>query len=197
MKELIVFDLDGVLINSRENMRKSWEAVKEKHQLDIPFESYFSQIGKPFKDILDDIGVLDNQDRIKRTYDDTSRENLGEIKPYPHVIDTLNTLSLKYKLAIVTSKSADRTTDILKSFPNFDYVCAPTEGLRGKPSGDQLKHTMEVCKSTPEKTLYVGDMIFDQLCAEDCGVDFYYASWGYGDIECKNNLKDFRDLLLV
>lgn len=197
MKELIVFDLDGVLINSKDNMRESWESVQKTHKVTVSFNDYFKHIGKPFHNILTDLGIDESHDKIKLTYDLKSKSSIDDIKPYPYVIEVLNTLSLKYKLAIVTSKSKDRTEQILKSFPKFDYVCSPCETLRGKPHGDQLDHVMKICKATPEKTIFVGDMIFDKQCAENCGVDFYYATWGYGELKCKNNLKDFRDLLLV
>ena len=47
-KKLVLFDLDGVLIDSKSNMRRSWECVIEEFALTVPFETYFSNIGRPF-----------------------------------------------------------------------------------------------------------------------------------------------------
>ena len=55
--KLVLFDLDGVLIESRENMEVSWSAVQSAFGIDIPFEDYFKNIGRPFNDILKLIGV--------------------------------------------------------------------------------------------------------------------------------------------
>lgn len=197
MKELIVFDLDGVLVDSKQNMETSWTTVMERKGIDIPFEEYFKHIGKPFEIILMDLGISKNHKSIKNIYDKTSKTNMELIKPFNGICETLLMLQTRSKLAIVTSKSEDRTKMVLKLFPKFDYVCCPSENMKGKPYGDQLEYTIEKCKSTPEKTVYVGDMMVDKQCAENCGVEFIYAEWGYGDIECKNSIKNHKELLLV
>jgi len=197
MKELIVFDLDGVLVDSKQNMETSWSTVMERKGIDIPFEEYFKHIGKPFEIILMDLGISKNHKSIKNIYDKTSKTNMELIKPFNGICETLLMLQTRSKLAIVTSKSEDRTKMVLKLFPKFDYVCCPSENMKGKPHSDQLEHTIKQCKSTPEKTVYVGDMMVDKQCAENCGVDFIYAEWGYGDLKCKNSIKNHKELLLV
>ena len=72
MKKLIAFDLDGVLIDSIRNMNLSWDIVRDKHSVEVPFEEYASYIGKPFPDILTACGIIDNQRAIKETYDEAS-----------------------------------------------------------------------------------------------------------------------------
>ena len=52
MKKLIIFDLDGVIPDSKENMRVSWNAVNKSLNLKISFKKYFDKIGMPFEDIL-------------------------------------------------------------------------------------------------------------------------------------------------
>ena len=55
-KNLYIFDLDGVLIDSKENMKMSWNYV-QKIFLNQNFDAYFSQIGKPFPKILKDLKI--------------------------------------------------------------------------------------------------------------------------------------------
>ena len=40
----VIFDLDGVLIDSRENMSYAWSMVKHHCKIDISFEKYFNEI---------------------------------------------------------------------------------------------------------------------------------------------------------
>ena len=47
-KKIYLFDLDGVLINSKKNMQVSWEAVNRKYDLKVSFKDYFKLIGMPF-----------------------------------------------------------------------------------------------------------------------------------------------------
>ena len=57
-KKILIFDLDGVLIDSKENMFLSWKQVQEKHNLkQIKFYDYFKNIGRPFNDILKILGI--------------------------------------------------------------------------------------------------------------------------------------------
>ena len=56
-KKNIIFDLDGVLIDSLENMKTSWNATNKKYKLNISFKKYYDCIGKPFIEILKSLGV--------------------------------------------------------------------------------------------------------------------------------------------
>ena len=51
-KKIIIFDLDGVIIDSKNNMKISWETCCKKNNMNITFLSYFKFIGLPFKKIL-------------------------------------------------------------------------------------------------------------------------------------------------
>ena len=66
----VVFDLDGVLIDSLPNMKMAWGIVQLHHKIDIPFSEYEKQIGKPFFDILTAIGITENHREIKNTYNE-------------------------------------------------------------------------------------------------------------------------------
>ena len=57
-KKLIIFDFDGVLIDSRNNMRSAWQYVRRQNNLITPFEDYFKYVGLPFKEILKKINFL-------------------------------------------------------------------------------------------------------------------------------------------
>ena len=52
MKKLIIFDLDGVLIDSINNMKYAWEKSCKQSKLNIDFNKYKKFIGLPFEEIL-------------------------------------------------------------------------------------------------------------------------------------------------
>ena len=56
-KKNIIFDLDGVLIDSLKNMETSWSFTNKKFSLDIPFDNYCKYIGKPFKETLKSLAM--------------------------------------------------------------------------------------------------------------------------------------------
>ena len=80
MKKLYAFDLDGVIIDSLPNMEISWGVVKLNHNIEIPFSEYAKHIGKPFFDILDELGIKEDQQKIKNTYDEASTMSLDNVK---------------------------------------------------------------------------------------------------------------------
>ena len=52
-----IFDLDGVIIDSKANMVSSWNYTSKKFNLKIGFNKYEKYIGLPFKKILINLGI--------------------------------------------------------------------------------------------------------------------------------------------
>ena len=66
IKKIFLFDLDGVLIDSKKNMSFAWRSVKKKYDIKISFNKYFEQVGKPFQVILRKIGIHKNIKLIEK-----------------------------------------------------------------------------------------------------------------------------------
>ena len=74
----LIFDLDGVIIDSEHMMNQAWNICELEHKLEQPFSEYFKHIGKPLRicltgkgssidliSILDVLGVEEIINRIK------------------------------------------------------------------------------------------------------------------------------------
>ncbi len=191
----VIFDLDGVLIDSRENMSHAWEMVQHECKINIPFERYFEEIGKPFKDILLAIGVPEvNFVQVERVYNSYANASCNKINIYDGVKDTLTLLKKNYLLGIVTSKPRERTNLILNRLPFFDFVSCPSDNLHGKPSPDQMLYTLKEMKLNASDAVYIGDMETDYKCANAAGVKFIHARYGYGEVKCKHKIERLLDL---
>ena len=197
MKKAYIFDLDGVLIDSKHMMEQSWNICELEHKLTQPFEEYFKHIGMPFRDILKVIGIEDNHDAIKHTYDKASIELMEYcLEFYPGVEDTLRELKKHAKLGVVTSKTAERTRLILDKLDiEFDYVVSPKTGLRGKPAPDQILFCLAMLNVDPQDAVYVGDMQVDYWAAEKAGIDFIHATYGYGNVKCEHSVDQIKQLI--
>ena len=95
--KLVLFDLDGVLIDSKKNMQISWSAVQKDFGIKIPFKNYFKNIGLPFKEILKKLFIKKNLNKIERTYNKESISHFSKIKLYPGVNKTLKDLNRRLK----------------------------------------------------------------------------------------------------
>jgi phosphoglycolate phosphatase len=198
-KRLVLFDLDGVLLDSRENMRRSWKKVSEQFGTNVSFEQYFNEIGRPFFAIMERLDLSEHAAAIEAVFRVASMENLDVLRFYPRVPETLRQLEdAKLKMGIVTSKDQLRTNAILAMLPvTFTCVHAPDGKMRGKPAPDHLLMAMAQTGVDPIETLYVGDMAADHEAAKRAGVDYAHAEWGYGQAPADDCwiLPDMQDLL--
>ena len=88
-KKAVLFDLDGVLLNSRPNMERAWQDVQERVGVTVDFEDYFKNIGRPFRDILTILGLQDHADEIEPVYSQSSKDNFHLATFYPYVEESL------------------------------------------------------------------------------------------------------------
>ncbi len=198
--KLVLFDLDGVLINSKSNMHSSWTAVKKKFNINVHFNKYFKCIGLPFNDILNHLNIDKKLfKKISKTYSKTSITEIKKIKLYPNVKETINKLvANKIKVAIVTSKEKKRSIRIIKSLGlKINTVVSPNSKLRGKPKPDQILKAIKQFKSKKQNTVYIGDMKVDYYSAKNAKIDFIFAKYGYGKISklYKYSINDISKIL--
>ena len=206
--KLIVFDFDGVLIDSRRCMELAWSATCSHYQLDISFSSFFSCVGMKFDDIMSSLGISpDDCPGFADSYFSYAASFFHEIKLFDGVLLGMAKLrAAGYLLAINTSKRKSNTTALLKllfSGFTFDFICTPDDILsnRGKPAPDSLLLITSSLGVDPSETIYVGDMSVDQDCALRAGVRYYHAGWGFGDFARINTIwfecfEDFSSFLL-
>jgi len=185
--KLIIFDLDGVLINSLPNMVYSWNKVRKKFKINKKFSEYYKHVGLDFYDILENLDIKKkNFLKIKKAYSKFSIEKFNKIKLYSNVKKTLLELNKIAPLAILTSKDKLRTARILKKLLpeiSFKSVQSPTKKFRPKPSSDLLLKLISENNVNLEQVLFVGDSIYDYEMAKRSHVKFVYAKYGYSDLK--------------
>ena len=199
-KNLYLFDLDGVILNSKKNMKISWDSVNNKFSLNRPFKKYFSLIGRDFQDILKKMKIENKSfHKIEKFFKKESIKNFNKNKLYPGVKRVLNQLrKKKIKIGIVTSKDCFRTRKILRKFSlKFNEVRCGDNKLPGKPKPDKILSIIIKLKIKKDKTVYVGDMMVDKLTAKNAGIEYIHALYGYSSnkIRHKNTIHSFTELI--
>ncbi len=181
-KRLVLFDLDGVLLDSRHNMDQAWTAVRAECGVSAPFGDYFALIGRPFGDILGLLGLGDRLAQIEPVFRRASLATMDKTPFFEGVTQTLQTLTeAGLLLGIVTSKDTQRTTACLRRLPvPFASVQTPGANCRGKPAPDHLLLALVETGTDPDDAIYVGDMHSDCIAALRAKMAYIHAAWGYG-----------------
>jgi N-acetyl-D-muramate 6-phosphate phosphatase len=179
---LVLLDLDGVLVDSRDAMEEAWGAVQHDLGIATPFAAYFREIGRPFGEIVERLGLSARRAEIERVYRATALREASHVPAFPGVEDALRRLVARgVKLGVVTSKARAQTDWTLAQFDvPFASVQTPEDGEPGKPAPFPLLVAVSEAGADVRDAVFVGDMDVDCKAARAAGMRFLHAAWGYG-----------------
>lgn len=195
-KKLIIFDLDGVIINSKETMSLAWNSVRKELKTKISFKKYFNCIGLPFYLILKKINFEKNHKKAALVYNKACIKNQSKIKLYPGAKKIINDLYKKKITCLVTSKSKIRTKKLLKKFSlKFNYVFCPEDIHPFKPHPKIILKLKKKHNLNLSDIIYIGDTKIDSEFAKRGRIEYLHASYGYGKKnKFDNDVKSLKDL---
>ena len=194
----IIFDLDGTLVNSLEDISDAMNTVLTN--LNYPthtYDTYQYFIGSGLRNLVSKALPASNntEDQIETCFDCMITEYREictlKTKPYEGIIELLDNLASKnIKLAVFSNKADELTKKIASEiFPNhFDMaVGLSTEELK-KPNPFEALEISKKWNLTTEEILFVGDSDIDMQTANNANMFAVGVSWGYRtEQELKNS----------
>jgi HAD superfamily hydrolase (TIGR01549 family) len=187
-KRLIIFDLDGVLIDSVLNMKSALHKTSLLLGINLKFNLYRKYLGLPFEKIMNKMGVTRDIQKIKKTYSYFSKKNISKIKIKKNHLIQLKKLNKDFDFAVFTSKDKARTNLILKRYTFFKYIVSSDDLKKGKPSKEGVIKILKKCKVEKKNCVYIGDSFYDYKAAKNSKILYLHAKWGYE----KNLNKQFK-----
>lgn len=191
MYDTIVFDLDGTLLDTLDDLTDAVNAAL--NSVNLPprsREEVCAFVGNGIRNLMmRAIGIEDFPDfeRAFETFKSYYKENCMEkTAPYEGILELLRVLKgLGIKTAVLSNK-ADFATKMLveKYFTGYiDEAMGENEamGIRKKPAPDALFAVLEKLGSSLKTTAYVGDSDVDIQTAKNAGVDCISCTWGFRD----------------
>jgi 3-amino-5-hydroxybenzoic acid synthesis related protein len=177
----IVFDLDGVLVNSEPLMRfafaQSYERVIGEGV--PPIEAYLEHMGESFPHIMDHLGLPHT---LWQPYREICQQYVDRIEMFPKSLDVLRwARDQQLKLGILTGKDRERTLQLLELFElrdYFDAIVASDQLQRSKPDPEGMYLSLELLSCAPDEAVMIGDAVSDIECAQKAGVCAVAVTWG-------------------
>lgn len=189
MIDTVIFDFDGTLANTNQMIINSFKHIYSVFRNEECDENYvMNTFGEPLALTLTrDFGQYNFEDVIACYREYQNDRFLDEVTLYETVNDTLEYLKSKnIKIGIATSRLKNSTLSALKNFnieKYFDVIIAADDVEKHKPDKEPLIKAINVLKSSPDKTLYVGDSRFDMECAINANATPVLAGWQHGSKE--------------
>ncbi len=200
----VIFDLDGTLINSLEDLADSVNEALSKHGYKTHSVSQYKKfIGNGAKqlirnaapestpenvleDILAEYRIIYNNNYVNKTV------------LYPNIIKMLEALkNMDIKMAVCSNKPHKPTNEIVGKLMDtgfFEVVFGEREGVPRKPDPAALTEAAGLMGIPPEETVYMGDSGGDMVSAKNAGMFAAGALWGFRDRE---ELEECGSQLLV
>lgn len=200
MDKIILFDMDGTLIDSTSAIYESFCVVFERHKMPILGRAEVAQyIGYPLSDMFAFFGApcgaiaqlcADYREHYIKVCDKQTKMLEG-------AIDAVESASEFASLGIVTTKSSDSSRNLLAHFgvaKYFSVMIGKNDVINPKPHKEPILKALEALKGAgmgvessvglsaveSHKIFMIGDTILDLIAAKDAGIVGLGVLCGYG-----------------
>lgn len=193
MKRLVIFDLDGTLLNTIEDLGEAANYALEKTGYpthSIASYPYFvgNGVSKLLQRVLpEDARTEENVNELRKYFMEYYEvHNTDNTKPYPGIIELLEQLQDDgIKLAVASNKYDSAVKKLITHyFPQIKWAAieGQKEGVPVKPDPSIVFEILSKCPTKKSDVLYIGDSGVDmetarRACVTSCGV-----TWGFRPI---------------
>jgi phosphoglycolate phosphatase len=192
--KLVVFDLDGTLINSLEDLADSANHVLIQHGFPThPVDAYRYFVGDGVRKLIE--RILPEEEQTDTRIEQCKAEFVAYYKihmedktsVYPGITELLKVLKERgLKIAVATNKVHVAVAPLMaKYFPgiHFDSLIGQREGVPVKPAPQIMYDILKETGCQPSEALHVGDTATDMQLAHNAGVESVGVLWGYRPLE--------------
>jgi phosphoglycolate phosphatase len=186
---LVVFDLDGTLVDSRRDLADAANAMLARYGGE-PLDE--ATVGRMVGDgaavlverVLSARAVpADAAEALRAFLEEYDRCLLVHTRPYDGMGEALAVLATRARLAVLTNKPLHQTARLLEALglrARFADVIGGDGPLPRKPHPDGLRALMRSAGVEPSGTVLVGDSQTDLLTARHAGTRLCLVRYGFG-----------------
>ena len=190
MKKLVIFDLDGTLVNSIYDLADCVNKALENANLpQNSLNEYYTFVGNGIENLIR-VSMRDKGDDnelykiIRKDFDALYKEHCNDkTVAYDGIAELLCNLSAKgIDTAVLSNKAHEYVGVILeKCFPNHKFSAAwgQQKDIKRKPDGEGVEKLLELLGYQKEDCVYIGDSDVDVYTAQNADVDMIGVLWGF------------------
>ena len=185
-----VFDLDGTLLDTLEDLYRAVNSALTAHLLPLRSRDEVRMfVGNGVELLIrravpagcDEETILATLADFKATYAAICKDNT---RPYDGILPMLTTLRDKgIRIAVVSNKFDAATKALCAEYFGdlVEVAIGERAGVRKKPAPDTVLEALKELGMTAEGAVYIGDSDVDIRTAENCGMDCLSVTWGLRD----------------
>ena len=191
MYNTFIFDLDGTLLNTLDDLAASVNYALRTHEMpERTLDEVRSFVGNGVR-LLMERAIPEGTDnpRFEETFA-TFRQyymdhSLDKTRPYEGIPEMIHALKQRgCRLAVVSNKFYAATQELIRHFfPEITVAIGEheSEGIRKKPAPDTVFEALRQLGVAKEKAVYVGDSDVDLQTAHNSGLPCISVLWGFRD----------------
>ena len=205
MIKTVLFDLDGTLLNTIDDLADAGNWVCEQHGWPtFTVEQFKHMVGNGIPKLVERFSPAEARtpEHLAATLAEFSARydahKEDKTAPYPGIPELLEQLQEKGMiLAVASNKYQSATVKLISHyFPNirFTTVFGQREGVNVKPDPTVVHDILDITRISREDVLYVGDSGVDMQTAANAGVTACGVTWGFRP---RTELEEFHPAHIV
>lgn len=188
--QLVVFDMDGTILDTLGDLTDSINAVLSENGLPGRTEREVrSYLGNGLRRLVElslpDATPAEMTDRVFLRMKDYYASHCAiRTCPYDGILPLIRRLKENgIKVAVVSNKIDEAVQELCAGyFDNvFDYAIGERPGMRKKPAPDPVNAVLDALGFDRGQAVYVGDTEVDIQTAKNAGMDCIAVDWGFRD----------------
>lgn len=192
MKKIVIFDLDGTLLNTLDDLADSTNYALSKfgyptRTIEEVRQFVGNGVAKLIERAIPDGKNNSNFEKCLNIFKENYAQNMyNKTAPYNGIIEMLSNLKSKgIKIAVVSNKFDLAVKELCKKyFEGFiDFAAGENEaqGINKKPAPDTVISVLTEFNFAPEDAVYVGDSDVDIMTAKNSKMPCISVTWGFRD----------------
>lgn len=207
MKKVVLFDIDGTIIDSWDFIYGAFKYTVDFHGLKHPTEEFMkSTMGKSLSDFYQAAFPMHDHILLGQTHHNYQLTKFNSVKLFPKTLSTLKKIKEKgFQIAAVSNRSKDslhKSLKLAKIHKFFDIVVSADDVKNPKPHKDHLMKALKYFKVKSPDAFMVGDTDYDIKAGKHARVETIGVTYGFAGQDIKKYNPDFvidklEDLLKI